>query len=487
MLEEYKAFQEDCVSGHMYDNSDDIKITETDEDEAFRNMGRRESHESQTAQTLTADNEDNEAEESNDEIVTSHEVDNASISSDNIDGTVIVESTTAQQIEPSLTSTEVKTLDNFLMMIRCPLLETTFFDVEDLRLLLPPDRLSVSRSILATLNQCIHYWINISNNDPSVEEPRLLWSALRSQELDELLLFLVKHQGARLSLMPSDLAMIKTLPLFESISHDRLAIINPHDYFLLEESVDVSQISQYLPDSARRKILLRKPDIQDIFEDLDIATLTEADVLQRFVLEIFSGMSFQQKEAACQTILSKWSILRNNPSFIDALRETPFVKRYAKNDAFDGQQSNAIEFVKASDLLDPNNEFLHSMLKQTSGSLFPAEEFLTPEWLGILSEVGLKNRVDCDTFLKCAKNVEDENDINLSMKLFSYFTEHVNEFMDRDFHRKLSYIKCVPAELNGGMALLRFRDVAVSKDRDIVFTAIPVCPEIITPPQILFR
>ena len=45
---------------------------------------------------------------------------------------------------------------------------------------------------------------------------RLRWSELSPDNIDSLILFLSVHQGARLSLMASDLEAMKSLPLFET-------------------------------------------------------------------------------------------------------------------------------------------------------------------------------------------------------------------------------------------------------------------------------
>jgi len=368
-----------------------------------------------------------------------------------------------------------QTLHRILVKIRCPLIELSFFSNNNISRMMSPDRLSVSRSIMTTLNQCINYWKFYSIGG----EERLDWSNLCQDEKDQLLLLLTKEQGSRLSLMPSDLSMVRNLPVFESLSGERVSLNERDNHFTLDNDVDIQRLNHYLPESQKTKFLVDRPEINDLLVDLGVQCLNEADLLKRFVLPHFSMMPLSQKEAVCETILSKWSDLKVSSDFISVIKETHFVKQVSRE--------SGVVFVQAADLFDPRNQFLRSIFDDDQ-TVFPSEEFLRDEWLVILSEIGLKSNVDKDTFLRCAWRVEEQENTSKAIKLFEYYSEHFAEFFDtHDFSQKLADIQCVPAEFDGGpICLYKFREIAVPKDRDLCFKVLPVIPDSVAPPQVMF-
>ena len=54
----------------------------------------------------------------------------------------------------SLNSSSIKSLHLILCKLRCPVLEMAYFRHEDIEKIVPPDRLSLSRCVLVTINQC---------------------------------------------------------------------------------------------------------------------------------------------------------------------------------------------------------------------------------------------------------------------------------------------------------------------------------------------
>lgn len=147
--------------------------------------------------------------------------------------------------------------------------------------------------VMSSLNQCHNYWSATRNRDGS----RLEWTGLENEEFDDLLYLLSHHQETRLSLMVSDLTILKDLPIFETFSGDHVTISDRDDNFTIDSSVDITGISAYLPQSLQRKLLLEKPRFKELYEDLNIQTLNEATVLQKFVLKEFPNMTLFQKEA----------------------------------------------------------------------------------------------------------------------------------------------------------------------------------------------
>lgn len=60
--------------------------------------------------------------------------------------------------------------------------------------------------------------------------------------------------------------------------------------------------------------------------------------------------------------------------------------------------------TKASKLFDPRVEVLSEIFGDEPDA-FPTGEFAEEEWLDVLVDVGLKNKLDVDTILQCAKKV----------------------------------------------------------------------------------
>merc|ERR1740124_501408 len=206
--------------------------------------------------------------------------------------------TEAQSLGYDPNSATFLELRRILMNMNCPLLEASFYSQEELKKLLPSDRLGVSRAIMSTLRQCIDYW----NFDTVTSEGhhRLRWSELTSDDYDYVILFLSVHQESRLSLMVSDLEAMKKLPLFETFSGYRITISERGDNFTIDSSVDIDSVGSYLPQSLQQKLLLEKPQLKELYEDLHIECLNEATILQKFVLKEFYNMPLAQKEAVIQ-------------------------------------------------------------------------------------------------------------------------------------------------------------------------------------------
>uniref|UniRef100_A0A7S2UD61 U-box domain-containing protein n=1 Tax=Attheya septentrionalis TaxID=420275 RepID=A0A7S2UD61_9STRA len=374
-------------------------------------------------------------------------------------------------------SSSIQCLHQILAKVRCPIIESAFFCNADILKILPVDRLVLARSILTTLTQSANYWHQIRP-----EESRLQWSHLSDEEFDSLVLLLCKNQGTRLSLMSSDLTLLRGLPIFQTISGERVSLKERYQHFRLDDTVNLGSLEDCLPESIKSKFLIDKPEFQDLLEDIGVEMVNDAALLQKFILPEFHLMPFTKKEAVCRVILSKWSSLGDSNEFVLVLKDSPFVKRQS------AATGGEVLWAKAKDMLDPRHEFF-SLMFDDDQSKFPTEEFGSDEWLTILAKLGLKSTVDKDTFIQCALRVEAQESIQKAMELHKYYVANFGEFYDSNqaFSGRLSGIKCVPADFDGSnRSLYKFSDVAVPKDRDMVFKVLPVIPDSIAPPQVMF-
>ena len=402
---------------------------------------------------VDSQNEEELYPDQNQEVPLLGEIENSSEESNNETSNAPDETLVSNSFLHEADGPNIMTLHQILKTIRCLLLEPSFFAREDILKILPPDRLSLSRMVLATLNHCTNYWIEFGSTP---REQRLSWPRLSSMKYDQLLIFLTEGRGGRLSLMPSDLNALKVLPIFETLSGSRIALVEGNDYFTIDASIDVDNLN-YLPESLRYRILTEKEELRDLLRDIGVQPLTEGKLLQKFVLPEFVGMPLAQKESVCDTILAQWSVLENDEGFVETMKATPFVKRVNS-----GTHSTEVVFVQALQLLDPRNPLFASVFDEDR-SCFPAEEFQREEWLEILTKVGLKTVVDKDAFLACAWKVEAEQSVPKAMELLAYYHDHFGDYFDSsqgEFGRTLACIQCVPAEMHGAqLSLYKFCDV----------------------------
>ena len=189
----------------------------------------------------------------------------------------------------------MKKMFRILSIIGCPLLDASYFEDSDLKKFLPSDRLGVSRIIMTTLNQCRNYWS--TSTLTNLGSTRLTWASLNRQEFDSLISLISSHDGNRLSLMLSDLSLMKKLPIFETFAGNRVSIEERESNFTIDSSVDAGSITSYLPLSLQSKLLAEKPQFKDLYEDLNVQVLNEAKILQKFVIPEFPSMPLTQKEA----------------------------------------------------------------------------------------------------------------------------------------------------------------------------------------------
>lgn len=193
-------------------------------------------------------------------------------------------------------SIDQKNLLRILTSLRAPLLDPSFFSDEDIKKLLPLDKLGVSRTIMASLNQSINYWSSSQN--------RLEWNKINSDDFDSLIESLSSQDGNRISLMLSDLTLMKSLPIFQTFAGNHISIQERDDNFTVDASVDLDSITSYLPLSLQTKLLAEKPQFKSLYEDLNVQVLNEATILQKFVLREFPNMPISQKESVIKVSLS---------------------------------------------------------------------------------------------------------------------------------------------------------------------------------------
>ncbi|PWA82169.1 zinc finger, C3HC4 type [Artemisia annua] len=107
----------------------------------------------------------------------------------------------------------------------------------------------------------------------------------------------------------------------------------------------------------------------------------------------FEEIPQSRQEEILIYVYMNWEDLQQDPSVIEALKETRFVS------SSDGG------LYKPKDLFDPDDVLLTSVFTDEVHK-FPGTRFVSDKWLNILRQTGLRNTGDVDILLICAKKVE---------------------------------------------------------------------------------
>jgi hypothetical protein len=299
-----------------------------------------------------------------------------------------------------------------------------------------------------------------------------------------------------------------------------------------------------LPLSAKQRFLVPKAELQDVYRDLGVPALSESGVLTRFLLPAFAHMAVHEQDALLKFVRDGWGTLKaGDPAFVEAMGRVAFVPTPGAgtdSGGGGGGVGNSGGLAKPSELLDPAHPLLSvvfdddprafppspfngkSVFEEGSGGsneeLFPSCNENCEAWPPILRELGLRGKVDRDTFLQSARHVEGQRSDPLEPRveekaslLLRYLIEHESDFFEPAFARALGTISFVPVECtdffntgrNGGgtgdaggssgngvgggsTVLVSFSEAAVPKDRHLVWTAMPVIPPHLVPPQMMW-
>jgi len=370
-----------------------------------------------------------------------------------------------------------------LHTLGCPVLELAFFPKEQVSALVLSDDQTVTRAVLTSL-----YDLRSAPNPvypladgvgTVTENLRLRWGSLTAEDLDHMLydLYYGAH-GTPVSLAPSDLDKLKHIPLFETLSGRRAALAG-NEYFSLSQSPDLEGLP--LSQTAMEQFLAPKDRLQDLHRDLGVVSISHSGIIARFLLPDYQNLSPEDQQKLMTHILAKWEELKEDEQLINVIKEVPFMG------------------VKASSLYDPRNELLKDVFGDDPLA-FPQGVYASPEWLVLLADIGLKNTIDKETFLDCARKLESQRAEPLPFELNSkatrllrYLLQHFQDFYDQRFVQDLSQICIVPVNIPIGNepgqtmpALRRYGDAAVPKDKNLCFTVIPIIPGPLLPPQLMW-
>jgi sacsin len=295
---------------------------------------------------------------------------------------------------------------------------------------------------------------------------------------------------------------LQRLPIFETCAGRSAQLVSldvPGGRFIFPPS---SCAGLFDPKDDSR-FLKHKEQFLPLYLALGVQMLTEADVLGRFLLPTMDSADDKDRAEQIRFIRKNWDRnLSNNPQFIDQLKQVSFVA------VADGRTA------RASELFHPEQPVFAQIFQ--NDPVFPAAEFQDPDWLAILEKLGLRQDIDAPLFLHCANRVHtafskppgpelDTDKMLLGAKaLAEHFTRHSNQLAtEPDFFTNISDVRFLPVppvgmpdELTEGedeqpvqhhsQRTASYSEVAVPRDWALVWSARPICPAELLPPQIFW-
>ena len=321
----------------------------------------------------------------------------------------------------------------------------------------------------------------------------LSWDALSTADLDQLLDVVASPDGQPAHLSASEIEKLKRLPLFENLCGERVPLTSAGDYFTLDSPETTDALP--MPPSAGSRFLVAKPQYGDLYTDIGISRLSESGVVSRFLLPEFGAMTKAQQTSMLTWLRQQWETLSTDEALLAALKEVAFVP-----------VGPGAVLTKPSALLDPSHELLKDIFGEDPQA-FPEGEFASEPWLLILRELGLRSRIDKETFLECARKIEAQRAVPLAPAVGEQAARLLlclqtgtgsDEFYSVGFTRSLASIACVPAERAtqsdsdaavGGardVVLVQFSEAVVPADRHLAGTVMPVIAESLVPPQLMW-
>jgi hypothetical protein len=237
--------------------------------------------------------------------------------------------------------------------------------------------------------------------------PHLNWQNTNSEAKNTVLTYFASNQTGYTNV---ELESLKKLPLFQTINNEFTTLTNNTttsstngetknnsgtEFYYLKRTD--ATIPDMLSSSNTSRLLKRKqgPLAEKLYNSLGVTELQEIDLFQKFVIPEFDGLNRNDKSKFTEQLCTNWKTLKANASLITTLKNLEFIP------------IDLNRYAKPSDLLDPRNQTL-STLFQSSPDLFPKGEYASKKWLKILSELGLKNKLDQDLYPKACTQLSHD-------------------------------------------------------------------------------
>eukprot|EP00794_Sanderia_malayensis_P013906 gene13906-15355_t len=191
---------------------------------------------------------------------------------------------------------------------------------------------------------------------------------------------------------------LKKLPIWKALSGKLKSISSANDVYLTQENIPSEGID-FLEDKHNVVVLLKKLDLERLYEWIGLGTNSISTVYCQFILKYFEDLPSDASNAHLKFLKDKYMVEEKlDQALLAALRKTRIIENV------DGQRS----FVR--DFYDPEIDLFATMLSKRTN--FLPEQYSTTDhgWLQFLRYIGLISNVSADLYCKFAKSVSLEED-----------------------------------------------------------------------------
>jgi hypothetical protein len=217
-------------------------------------------------------------------------------------------------------------------------------------------------------------------------------------------------------------------------------------------------------------------------------------------------MAPTQQDLLRECLVARWSSLRSDRALVDALKSTPLLV-----------EAQTGRLRCASHFLDPEVPALKLAFDDAEGR-FPGRDVArSAQWLTMLREIGLRSEVDGDLFLECVQHVEaawrgaSESGADAVARAATAKAEKLLKFLWQNFAQlsqgspafwtRLAQVAIVPvapvAPAGGTLSahlpaaapprvLVTYSACATPKDGALAWTVLPIVPDDVVRPRLLF-
>uniref|UniRef100_M4BNV0 RING-type domain-containing protein n=2 Tax=Hyaloperonospora arabidopsidis (strain Emoy2) TaxID=559515 RepID=M4BNV0_HYAAE len=331
----------------------------------------------------------------------------------------------------------------------------------------------------------------------------LLWERLGVARAVLLADFFCRHGNAYGGYNRVQLERLKQLPIFVNIRNELCALRSESHYFLIPPELNLTDIP--LPPDAQQCFLKSNPNLNAFYQELGVEEMSDSRLLI-YVLPMYGELPEVQRTQILQIILRKWQSLRHNTELISLLSASAL---FSDGECKDGSCCTASSFC------DPRNSVLTTIFDGVRGR-FPARRYRTPEWLDLMSEIGLQTEVTADIFVECAERIDERcsdkqalsaEDEKLTTALHQFFVQNYDKFdRSRIFFERITPLAFVPAILYEAPGVLKstlsarvssgsyspryvvrkYSECAIPDDQALVYTTMPILASVALPARVLF-
>ncbi|TDH74225.1 hypothetical protein CCR75_001452 [Bremia lactucae] len=331
------------------------------------------------------------------------------------------------------------------------------------------------------------------------------WADLSETRADFIAEFFAHHGETHGGFTRVQLEKLKVLPIYVNIRNVPCAIEGSENFFLIPPNFNVTDIP--LPLDAQHCFLKSNPRLDTFYKELGVEEMSDSKLLI-YILPMFCNLQEEQRNQVLDILLLKWQSLRDSAELKAVLKETAL---------FRNDDSNDSRYRIASSYHDPQNNVLATIFAGIRGK-FPAQRYQTPEWLNLMSEIGLQTEVTVDIYVECAQRIDGQcsgkqalsiDDEHLLTTLHQFFVQNVDKFdRSRSFFERIISLSFVPAVVydkvsnsslddvvdvsldqsyfTSRLVVRRYLDCAIPDDEALVFSTTPIMSTVALPPRVLF-